>query len=703
MNSVKNSRESSDSTLLSTWSQIVSSHSSVDHASDASETTESSAMRRLEAEGDVCGFDHDVAGGDGRYYDAEDNVWSLDDSSVAVGDRILDAESNIPGFVNQDHSVMEDETMLSNDAEGYAQSLMCHTGKDHKLLDVEGNVLAKPKGVMELEYDSQLLGTENHIEGCNNVEGKPDDILDTGILLLAECDVPGSSLDGKHPSELNVMKLKRWLVCRGAPTNGKKPELIERVCDFIKYGWDLYLIDPDDGINVKNKLQAVSAKHRHFLDENLLQSVPKAKDNQWTKDIHKCPKITFGTIFKFLVDRKCFLRNADYVESAMERRDSCSVKDVGEQKLISNLGSEESIGFTRPLDKAYRFFQDGHVQNIRYHPMPNQLNYICIGADVLPSMKKDKLYKVYIVLSELTSDVAKAFCACPAGLSGCCNHVTATLYCLQNYFHLKLNEEDEKSCTEKRQLWNQPRDKKVDARPTNLVTLTKKVYGVEKRIKVCTVNQWDCRPTSRRAVPPDRRPNLRSRLLAIDQKKKEVAVHAVASATNVAETKKAIEAQTMLSRYGTSCFLQLLDDEPAPSEDRLQRAREERISKAKAMKSKFQQELCNLVDIINHDHCYSSSTNTAVPYEVDNSEVPPPSYLVRNLYEDHICIGPSRAIDIEASTRNQSISNVWHDERMLRISASIMKTVCHRKKDTDAKTFITNKLAQKSINSPAIN
>ena len=101
----------------------------------------------------------------------------------------------------------------------------------------------------------------------------------------------------------------------------------------------------------------------------------------------------------------------------MERRDSCSVKDVGKQKLISNLGSEESIGFTRPLDKAYRFFQDGHVQNIRYHPMPNQLDYICIGADVLPSMKKDKLYKVYIVLSELTSDVAKAFCACPAGLS----------------------------------------------------------------------------------------------------------------------------------------------------------------------------------------------------------------------------------------------------------------------------------------------
>ena len=46
---------------------------------------------------------------------------------------------------------------------------------------------------------------------------------------------------------------------------GKKPELIQRyahsltvtgydktsrVCDYIKYGWDVLLIDPDDGENV---------------------------------------------------------------------------------------------------------------------------------------------------------------------------------------------------------------------------------------------------------------------------------------------------------------------------------------------------------------------------------------------------------------------------------------------------------------------
>ena len=91
------------------------------------------------------------------------------------------------------------------------------------------------------------------------------------------------------------------------------------------------------------------------------------------------------------------------------------------------------------------------------------------------------MYCVWIVLSQHTARVEKAFCICPAGLSGCCNHVTATLYCMEEYFRLGLNEDDAKGCTEKRQTWNIPKPSKVDARPTNLVSLTKKVYGVEKR------------------------------------------------------------------------------------------------------------------------------------------------------------------------------------------------------------------------------
>ena len=292
------------------------------------------------------------------------------------------------------------------------------------------------------------------------------------------------------------------------------------------------------------------------------------------------------------------------------------------------------------MDKAYRFFQDGHVQDIRYHPMPSQQDYVCIEASVLPSMKKDKMYIVQIILSQHTGHIETAFFVCPAGLSGCCNHVTATLYCIENYFHSGLNE---KGCTEKLQTWNQPRRKKVDARPTNLVMLSKKVYGVEKRPKACNVNKWDCRPTSRKAVPPARKANLRKNLLEIDQARKITATHAIFSATNDKERKKAIEAQSMLLQYGTLCFLQLLDDEPAPTEDRIQKSRDDRIARAVAKRLKFHQDVTSIIDKGNHDHSYSCCPINANHFKVEN--VPAPQYLVRNLYEEHICISPARAIE----------------------------------------------------------
>ena len=294
-------------------------------------------------------------------------------------------------------------------------------------------------------------------------------------------------------------------------------------------------------------------------------------------------------------------------------------------------------------------FQDGHFQNITYNPMPSQQNYVCISTNVLPSIKKDKIYSVRILLSEHTGHIENAFCVCPAGLSSCCNHITAISYCIGDYFHLRLNEDDQKGCTEKLQMWNQPRKKKVDARPMNLFMLTKKVYGVEKRPKVCSVNKWDCRATSKRVVPPNRKANLRKKLLDVDRAKKEAATYAVAAATNDTERKKAIEAQSVLLQYGTSCFLQLLDDEElVPTANRTQKLRDERIARAAAKRHKFQQEVCGTVDSINCDHNYCNCSITASHFQVKST--PAPQHLCRSLYEKHVCIGPSRAIEIEAGT-----------------------------------------------------
>ena len=47
------------------------------------------------------------------------------------------------------------------------------------------------------------------------------------------------------------------------------------------------------------------------------------------------------------------------------------------------------------------------------------------------------MYNVRIALSNHTAHVERPICVCPVGLSGCCNHITATLYCVEDYFRMK--------------------------------------------------------------------------------------------------------------------------------------------------------------------------------------------------------------------------------------------------------------------------
>lgn len=58
------------------------------------------------------------------------------------------------------------------------------------------------------------------------------------------------------------------------------------------------------------------------------------------------------------------------------------------------------VEYTGTLEKAYHFFKDGHVQEVKYHSMPKQNDHICVVSKVLPSMKKDRVYNVVIVICE---------------------------------------------------------------------------------------------------------------------------------------------------------------------------------------------------------------------------------------------------------------------------------------------------------------
>lgn len=233
-----------------------------------------------------------------------------------------------------------------------------------------------------------------------------------------------------------------------------KHVLFCRVNYYIKYGWDQYLVDPDQGANCRRKLSSLAGRNPQCLSFKLLEALPGVNDPQWTTRLYKLPKVTFGTIYDFLVDRKVLLKQVSYLESIADRRaellsnpeeeDAHNYTEEDKHKLNDDRVLGIPVEYTRTLEKAYRFFKDGHVQQVKYHSMPKQKDHICIVANVLPSMKKDRIYEVVIVICESTVKVSTAYCACPAGLAGCCNHIMATLYCLEDYIHQRLYEDEEK-------------------------------------------------------------------------------------------------------------------------------------------------------------------------------------------------------------------------------------------------------------------
>lgn len=102
---------------------------------------------------------------------------------------------------------------------------------------------------------------------------------------------------------------------------------------------------------------------------------------------------------------------------------------------------------------------------------------IYVRSICLPEMRKDRIYKVSIVLDNDSNNILGAGCECPAGKAptASCKHV-AVCYTLDR-FCKKRQIPGFITCTDQFQSWNQPRPRKVKAIPVQQLKFQKLKYG----------------------------------------------------------------------------------------------------------------------------------------------------------------------------------------------------------------------------------
>ncbi|KAK3736573.1 hypothetical protein QZH41_012851, partial [Actinostola sp. cb2023] len=117
-------------------------------------------------------------------------------------------------------------------------------------------------------------------------------------VILTENDIPGAKIPRESVEQCSVVQLKRWLLCRGAKTSGKKAALIARVIDYVKNGLDSrYLRDPDGGVNLLRKKAQLGAL------ENTEPDISSTFPTEGFKcDISSIPRLNFGTIWRYMID-----------------------------------------------------------------------------------------------------------------------------------------------------------------------------------------------------------------------------------------------------------------------------------------------------------------------------------------------------------------------------------------------------------------
>ena len=192
------------------------------------------------------------------------------------------------------------------------------------------------------------------------------------------------------------------------------------------------LRDPDGGVHLARKKVLMGIADE--INPAITDLFPK---DGYHDDLSNVPDVNFGTVWKY---------------------------------MIESSNAKRQLSTAKPLVKGFNFFKSGNVVKVSVCSRDNKS---FVKSQVLPSMKKSSVYNCYATVLQ-NGHVKQAYCSCPAGVDGRCNHIAATLFALEEYCKQRQKQQQgETSRTSIACTWNVPRKSKGEVLPISQMKFKK--------------------------------------------------------------------------------------------------------------------------------------------------------------------------------------------------------------------------------------